>query len=56
MVRACLTTPAPTFMDVDGRKVIARGQAVWRLPDRDFFYADFELAPGSLAFNVRPGE
>jgi hypothetical protein len=44
------------FHDVDGRQVPTRGQATWRLARGDFTYADFELVPGRLAYNIRPGE
>lgn len=54
-VRARWSTPMTGFQEVDGRKIPLRGQAVWRFADGDFSYADFEVVPGSLAFNVRPG-
>lgn len=56
LVRARWTTPMQGFQEVDGRQVPTRGQAVWHLPQGDLPYAEFELMPESLAFNVLPGE
>ncbi|MBK8011301.1 MAG: hypothetical protein IPK13_08115 [Deltaproteobacteria bacterium] len=50
------STPRPRFEALDGRQVLARGQAVWHLPGVDLPYAEFDLVPGSLVFNVRPGQ
>jgi hypothetical protein len=56
LMRARWSTPMKGFRSVDGRQVPTRGQAVWHLPDGELTYADFELVPGSLAFNVPAGE
>jgi len=56
LLRARWTTPVMGFREHEGRKLIARGQAVFHLSDGDHPYADFEVVPGSVAFNVRPGE
>ncbi|MCB9655104.1 MAG: hypothetical protein H6729_13350 [Deltaproteobacteria bacterium] len=50
------STPRPRFEALDGRQVLAQGRAVWHLPGLELPYAEFELVPGSLVFNVRPGE
>jgi hypothetical protein len=56
LMRARWTTPMEGFQDVNGRQVPTKGQAVWHLPTGELPYAEFELVPESLAFNVRPGE
>lgn len=55
-MRARWSTPMEGFHDVDGRQVPSRGQAVWHLEQGDIPYADFELVPERLAYNIRPGE
>jgi hypothetical protein len=55
LMRARWSTPMKAFHDVDGRRVPTRGQAVWRLAQGDFPYADFELVSEGLAYNIRPG-
>ncbi len=55
-VRARWSTPVAGFQDIDGRKIALGGRAVWHLPQGDNLYADFEVVPGSVAFNVRAGE
>jgi hypothetical protein len=55
LMRARWSTPMEGFHDVDGRQVPRRGQTVWRLPQGDFTYADFELVSEGLAYNIRPG-
>ena len=55
LMRARWSTPMEAFHDVDGRQVPTRGQAVWRLAQGDFTYADFELVSEGLAYNIRPG-
>lgn len=54
-VRTRWTTPVEGWREVEGRRVWTRGQAVWRLPEGPFAYADFELDPAALVFNVPPG-
>ena len=56
LIRARWTTPIAAWEIVDGRPLPAGGQAVWHLPDGPFAYADFRVLPGSVAFNVPPGE
>jgi hypothetical protein len=55
LVRGRWTTPFELSY-VDGRPVAATGRAVWHLPDGPKPYADFTLVPGTLAYNVAPGE
>lgn len=56
LVRARWTTPVDGWHETDGRRLWTRGRAVWHLPDGEFAYADFTPVPGTLAFNLRPGE
>jgi len=47
----------PIVLEVaDGRPASARGQAIWHVPSGPKPYADFTLVPGTLAYNVAPGE
>ncbi len=55
LIRTPWSTPITGWQTVDGRPVPAAAQAVWRLPEGPFVYADFRPIPGSLAFNVPPG-
>jgi hypothetical protein len=50
------STPVAGWQRIDGRPLPSAAQAVWHLPDGPFVYADFHPMPGSLAFNVSPGE
>ena len=43
------------FQRVDGRGIPTIGRAVWRLTGGDFPYAELHFDPGSIAFNVAPG-
>jgi hypothetical protein len=52
MMRARWSTPVAEFRELDGRMIFGRAQAVWHLPKGELSYADFELIPGSMAFNV----
>jgi hypothetical protein len=55
LVRMRWTTPIR--LDVaNGRPVAARGQAIWRMAGGPKPYADFSLVPGSLVYNVAPGD
>jgi len=56
LVRARWSTPVSGFQQIDGRMILKRAQAVWHLPQGDLPYADFEVIPDSVAFNVRPGQ
>jgi hypothetical protein len=55
-VRTRWTTPVSGWEFIDERPIPTHGQAVWHLPERQFAYADFRVLPGSLAFDVSPGE
>jgi hypothetical protein len=54
--RARWSTPIEGWQALDGRPVFSGGQAVWHLQQGDLPYADFRLVPGTLAFDVPPGE
>jgi len=56
LLRAQWTTPMEGWREIEGRRLPTRGQAIWHLHWGPFAYADFTLVPGSVAFNVRPGE
>jgi uncharacterized protein DUF6544 len=56
LMRARWTTPVTGWDVIDGRPLPVRGQATWQLPQGPFTYADFRPVPGSLAFNVSPGQ
>jgi hypothetical protein len=56
LLRARWTTPVFGWDLVDGRRLPARAQTVWHLPQGTFTYADFRPIPGSLAFNLPAGE
>ena len=56
LVRARWTTPIAGWQMIDGRKLPSRAEATWYLPRGPFTYADFRPVPGSLAFNVPPGQ
>jgi hypothetical protein len=49
------TTPVDSWEVIDGRLMPKGGGAVWHFPDGDFKYAELDLAPGSIVFNVAPG-
>ncbi len=50
------TTPVEGWEVIDGRAIFRRAEARWHLPQGLFTYADLRPIPGSLAFNMRPGE
>jgi hypothetical protein len=50
------STPVAGFQELDGRMILSRAQAVWHLPAGELAYADFEVIPGSVAFNVLAGQ
>lgn len=57
LVRTRWTTPVEGWQEIGGGcRLWTRGKAVWHMPGGEFAYADFAPVPGSLAFNVRPGE
>ena len=55
-VRARWTTPVEGWLETGDRRLWTRGQAVWHLPEGEFAYADLAPVPGTLVFNVPPGE
>jgi hypothetical protein len=50
------STPVEGWRELDGRRLWTRGQAIWHMPEGELAYADFTPVPGTLAFNVAPGE
>lgn len=55
VIRAQWTTPVSGWDIADGHRMPVDGQAVWRLPQGDFSYAELRVRPDTLEFNVRPG-
>jgi hypothetical protein len=55
LIRAEWTTPVTEWGTIEGRPFPIQARAVWRLPGGDLPYADFQLIPGSAAFNIPPG-
>ena len=49
------SSPVRDFQCIDGRQVPRHAQAVWQLESGPFPYADFELVPDSLRFDVEAG-
>ena len=56
LMRAKWTTPMAGWERMGDRPLPTGGQAVWHLSSGPFVYADFRLAPATVAFNVQPGE
>ncbi|MBW2257613.1 MAG: hypothetical protein JRI25_23865 [Deltaproteobacteria bacterium] len=56
MLRTRWTTPMQGWRRVEGRLLPTRGEAIWHLPSGPHPYAEFDLAPESLRYNLRPGE
>jgi hypothetical protein len=55
LLRAKWTTPS--VLEFAGRRPVSGwGQAIWHLPEGPKPYADFTLVPGSLVYNVPPGD
>jgi hypothetical protein len=54
LVRGRWTTPVETWQRIHDNSFPARARAMWRLAKRQFTYAEFELDPASLAFDVAP--
>lgn len=50
------TTPVEGYREVGGRMLPGRGRAVWHFPDGALPYAELDFEPGSIAFNVPPGQ
>jgi hypothetical protein len=55
-VRGRWRTPVASWIEVGGRKLMASGKAVWLRDGGAFEYADFQLDPSSVAFDVAPGD
>jgi hypothetical protein len=54
LVRRRWTTPIAEWRPIGDRLFPSRASAVWHLPGGEFSYAEFNLEPSSLAFDVRP--
>jgi hypothetical protein len=54
LMRAQWTTPVAGWNVDCGRPHPTSAQAVWNLPSGPFAYAEFQLVPRSLVFNVQP--
>jgi len=55
-VRTRWSTPVAGWTDVDGRRLPARGSAIWHLPEGPFTYAEFRFSPGDVRYNVVPAK
>lgn len=53
-VRTRWSTPVEGRAEAAGMWLIARGSAIWHLPEGPFRYADFRFAPGAISYNVSP--
>ena len=49
------STPIDAMQIVQGRSVVQKASAVWHLESGPFSYAELELDPSGIAFNVMPG-
>jgi hypothetical protein len=56
LLRARWTTPVAGWEVIGGRHLPTGARATWELPQGPFTYADFRAIPGSLAFNLPPGQ
>jgi hypothetical protein len=54
LVRGRWSTPVDSWQRTPAGLFPTRGRAVWHLASGDFPYAEFELVPASLAFDVPP--
>ena len=54
-VRARWTTPIMRWELVGDRPLPTSGAAVWHLPEGPFTYAEGRFVPGSVEYNVAPG-
>ena len=54
LIRGRWTTPLEASQRTNAQPFPTRGRAVWHLASGDFTYADFELLPASLVFDVPP--
>jgi Family of unknown function (DUF6544) len=55
-VRTRWSTPVTGWTEVNGRRLPARGSAIWHLPEGPFTYAEFRFSPGGVRYNVLPAE
>jgi hypothetical protein len=55
LVRARWSTPVEAWQRTPRGLFPTRGRAIWHLASGDFPYAEFELLPTSLAFDLAPG-
>lgn len=55
LARTKWTTPF-VVQFTHGRPVSGWGRAIWHMPDGQKPYADFTVVPGSLVYNVAPGD
>ena len=55
-VRTRWSTPVTGWREVNGRRLPARGSAIWHLPEGPFTYAEFRFSPGDVRYNVLPAE
>jgi hypothetical protein len=55
-VRCRWTTPVESWQSISGRTYPARCRASWHLPRGEYTYAEFDLLPEALAFDVLPLE
>ena len=56
MIRGRWNTPVEDWSITDGRPHVTRGHAQWHLAGGEFEYADFSVIPGTLAYDVPPGQ
>jgi hypothetical protein len=54
LMRGRWSTPVESWQRSPAGPFPSRGRAVWHLASGDFSYAEFELLPRSLAFDVPP--
>jgi hypothetical protein len=55
-VRTRWSTPVTGWAEINGRRLPARGVAIWHLPEGPFTYAAFRFSPGEVRYNVPPAE
>ncbi|HEY9764778.1 MAG TPA: DUF6544 family protein [Chroococcales cyanobacterium] len=56
LIRGHWTTPMEGWQKIGGRSLPTRGKAIWQFPQGPYTYADFNIASGSLQFNLPPGQ
>jgi hypothetical protein len=55
-VRTGWSTPVEGWEVVQGHTIPTSARAIWHLPDGPFAYAELRPLPGSLAYNLQPGD